>query len=682
MAQMSVVRCSGEKYDSLICILKVSGSFHTLYSPLFSHLLMAMAMNPENMSYDDFKEIVDGLCCRAIPPLVMPEVPPGCFTLASFPMVEMENENNHVVHFFDIIADHPGEIDYFALSTAYKNACERKDLELLPEPFGLKGKCPNDTTIQIVLLKQADGKTTILKHLSFPEKIKTPMLMKMIFGIPFKPRFMAANPKVGRKILQYCLENLGGRAFTCFDLTSQATRKAANKSNISLEDKDDAEIDQGFDHILRKAPRTTSEMQQLRWQTKELRCKDSPIFGWPPALVTQALRHVSSDGALARKEVAWPIPLTSDYYEPSILQILEKIWDFDQSALILLGEPGCGKSPLGRSILMAQARHNQSRFNLDGQVCVRCTPELDFLRGEPGSVLMGDFLDDTSLNILDMKLVKAFLDVGLYESMAWARWGASKWVQNQPRAVADNTYDAELELPYDFLDHVTFENFYKLVRPAFKDSASRAHMDAIFKRAAFILSTKTHVYYRAAGINTNPVYRIAIFPEGFLTEAGRHLYGEYKAGQKELPPRFEEQVFKEQEWVSLLMENRFKERKANKNEEQMRHGIRAQVFGDKPPSKEDALEIVENRQSNRAAVKREIFEENQASFFKRAKTFSHLISQEPGACIDLDSDSDKENGTSASSMPPKLGPQNPEWDIGPGDEEGLGHGGDLFEDEE
>ena len=387
---------------------------------------MAIAMNPENMSYDDFKEIMDGLCCRAIPPLVMPEVPPGCFTLASFPMVEMENENNHVVHFFDIIADHPGEIDYFALSTAYKNACERKDLELLPEPFGLKGKCPNDTTIQIVLLKQADGKTTILKHLSFPEKIKTPMLMKMIFGIPFKPRFMAANPKVGRKILQYCLENLGGRAFTCFDLTSQATRKAANKSNIPFEDKDGAEIDQGFDHILRKAPRTTSEMQQLRWQTKELRCKDSPIFGWPPALVTQALRHVSSDGALARKEVAWPIPLTSDYYEPSILQILEKIWDFDQSALILLGEPGCGKSPLGRSILMAQARHNQSRFNLDGQVCVRCTPELDFLRGEPGSVLMGDFLDDTSLNILDMKLVKAFLDVGLYESMGLGKMGCKQ----------------------------------------------------------------------------------------------------------------------------------------------------------------------------------------------------------------------------------------------------------------
>jgi hypothetical protein len=158
--------------------------------------------------------------------------------------------------------------------------------------------------------------------------------------------------------------------------------------------------------------------------------------------------------------------------------------------------------------------------------------------------------DDTSLSILDMKLVKAFLDVGLYESMAWARWGASKWVQNQPRAVADNTYDADLDLPDHFLDHITFETFYKLVRPAFKESASRAHMDAVFKRAAFIVNTKDHIYYRPAGINLNPVHRIPILPEGFLTEAGRQVYGNYKSGNKDMPENFEEELQKEQASVS------------------------------------------------------------------------------------------------------------------------------------
>ena len=86
-------------------------------------------------------------------------------------------------------------------------------------------------------------------------------------------------------------------------------------------------------------------------------------------------------------------------------------------------------------------------------------------------------------------------------------------MQNQARAVADNAYDDGLDIPHDFFDCITFENFYKMVRPAFKESASRAHMDAVFKRGAFIANTKSHVYYRPAGINTDYVYRISVLPD-------------------------------------------------------------------------------------------------------------------------------------------------------------------------
>lgn len=139
----------------------------------------------------------------------------------------------------------------------------------------------------MVLLKQPDEKITILKHLSFPEKIKVQMLKKLVYGSPFKLQFMP-----------YCLENLGGCAFTCFDLRSQGIIEAQRRN---FEQKDHEEIDQGFDHILRKAQRSTCEMAQFKWQTKELRNKDSPIFGWPCALVSQALRSVVSENAIARK---------------------------------------------------------------------------------------------------------------------------------------------------------------------------------------------------------------------------------------------------------------------------------------------------------------------------------------------------------------------------------------------
>ena len=641
-----------------------------------------MAIEAENMTLNDFKEVVEGLTCRSIPPIVMPEVPMGSFNLTTFPMQEVEDSDNHAVHYIDIIKGHPDDIDYAALTTAYKQACDQKDMQLLPQPFCLKTAPPKESTIQIVILKEEDGTVTIFKHLSFPEKMKICLLKRMVFGEAYKPLFMNTVPKVARKILQYCLENLGGRSFRCFELMSQAMRKPAKATAIPFEDKEDDEIDQGFDHIMQKAPRSSSEMAQLKWQTKELRNKSSPIFGWPIQLVAQALRNLSSDGALARKEYHWPIPLTPKYYELDVLKALEHVWDFDQSAFIMLGEPGSGKSPLGRSVLMAQVRHNQTRFNLQGQPCIRCTPELDFLRGEPGSALMGDFLDDTSLNLLDMKLVKAFLDVGLYESMAWARWGASKWVQNEPRAVADNTYDGDVQLPPDFVREIKFIDFFNMVRPAFKDSATRAHMDAVFKRASFFLNSCTHLYFRAAGINDNHVHRLPMPSEGFLTEAGRKLYGEYKSGSKDPPSGLEEEIRKEQEWISIIMNKKIEERKKNKQEEETRLRIRQALFQEKTPEPDSAISTLEAERAQSVHIKREREEEEKNTAFKKAKAWSIQLAAGHG-CVDLDPDDDNDkektppqaSHTGRASLPEAL--ENPDWPVDDADEDALGHGGGL-----
>ena len=165
----------------------------------------------------------------------------------------------------------------------------------------------------------------------------------------------------------------------------------------------------------------------------------------------QALRQLSAEGALARKEYAWPLPLTPVFFHTWLLEILEEIWNFDLSALVMLGEPACGKSPLGRSVLMAQRRFNQKKFNIAGERSIRCSPEIVFLRGEAGTVIMGDFLDDPCTKSLGLKALKSLLDVGLYESMSWARWGAVKWAQNEPRALAANAYEAGVDEGESFI---------------------------------------------------------------------------------------------------------------------------------------------------------------------------------------------------------------------------------------
>ena len=348
-----------------------------------------MPLEAEDMTYDDLKEVTEGLTLRSIPASVSPELPRSSFEWDAFPKDDFNTSESPMVHFYDIIFGYENAIDFDALGKAYKNACDRHGLQLLPDPFGLKKQVSPDTRMQIVILKDTDSNHAILKHMTCPEKVKPNMVRSLVYGTPYRAKWMTQNPKVGRKVLHYCLEGLGGRQFKCFELSSAATRKPAKAG--AFEDKDDDEIDAGFDYILKYGPRFASENAQLRWQTKNTRKVDSPIYGWPTALVDKDLRNLSTDGALARKEFNWPIPLTIPYYQPWLTKILEEMWDFDQSALLLLGEAGVGKSPWGRSILIAQARHNKTRFKAEGSPCIRCTPEIDFLRGEPGSILMGDF---------------------------------------------------------------------------------------------------------------------------------------------------------------------------------------------------------------------------------------------------------------------------------------------------
>ena len=208
----------------------------------------------------------------------------------------------------------------------------------------------------------------------------------------------------------------------------------------------------------------------------------------PQGLVQQALRQLSAEGALVRKEYAWPLALTPVFFHTWLLEILEEIWNFDLSALVMLGEPACGKSPLGRSVLMAQCRFNRKKFNVAGEPSIRCSPEIDFLRG------VGDCLDDPCAQSLGLKALKSLLDVDLYESMSWACWGAVKWVQNQPRALAANAYEAGVDEGESFMSTLKFPVFWEMVRPCPCKEATKADVDAILKRATFLVNTKEFVY--------------------------------------------------------------------------------------------------------------------------------------------------------------------------------------------
>ena len=64
----------------------------------------AMAVHPDDMDYDAFKSLCDGLVCRALSsPVVTVEQHPGGFTSANFPATECSANDNAGVHFFDVV---------------------------------------------------------------------------------------------------------------------------------------------------------------------------------------------------------------------------------------------------------------------------------------------------------------------------------------------------------------------------------------------------------------------------------------------------------------------------------------------------------------------------------------------------------------------------------------------------
>jgi len=164
-----------------------------------------MAIEAENLSFDNLKEIVDGLTCRNVSPVVTAEQPRGSFDLACFSKDDLNMCENPVVHFFDLIMDYQEEIDFHALGRTYKDAIEKQDLQIMPASFGLKSQVPSNVQFQMVILKDNDGHYAILKHLAFPDRIKLPMVRNLVYGTPYRAKWM--NP-VNRTAPQETLETL------------------------------------------------------------------------------------------------------------------------------------------------------------------------------------------------------------------------------------------------------------------------------------------------------------------------------------------------------------------------------------------------------------------------------------------------------------------------------------------
>ena len=434
----------------------------------------------ENLGYEDMKEAAEGFHLK---PYGKPEavrVQLGGFYPEILPMQAADPPYNPTKHLVDKVTGHRGDVDRDELASAIAKASEDGKWQDLPGKFGFKPGMPAKVEVQMALFTEADGSTTIVKHAYFPNGIAPAVFKQLCHGTMH--RLIFAHPKIGVKVWQYALSHLKGHHIFTRYLTPEGSRGTSATDNI-MRSLTDEQIDAGFDYLKdpKNRPVSTRPFDVLRWTTHALSPgnSDSPIAGWSPPLVKEAIRLLSAEGSLAQPRTKFGLVFPT-HYQQWLVDVLEHVWDPEQKAITFLGEPQAGKSPAGRSLLMGCTRHNKRKYDLAGEPSIRVAADIDFLRGQEGHLLMGDMLDDGDCNDQAVKKLKSLLDVNEMEMLVWARWGAVKWKKGQPRAVADNKYAAMVVPEHD--RSITHEQFLKAVRPAIDDKASPADVHAILKR--------------------------------------------------------------------------------------------------------------------------------------------------------------------------------------------------------
>ena len=115
----------------------------------------------------------------------------------------------------------------------------------------------------------------------------------------------------------------------------------------------------------------------------------------------------------------------------------------------------------------------------------------------------------------------------------------------------------------------------------------------------------------------------------FLTSEAKEIYGTFKSNNKCFPPGFDEEVAKEQVWLSMVMKKKVDNRSPGAQDLARMRGA---LWGEQNKNT-SCLEAAERR----IAVKKEIFEDLSHDVVKRAKIWSQEL-RATHKVIDLESD--------------------------------------------
>ena len=159
------------------------------------------------------------------------------------------------------------------------------------------------------------------------------------------------------------------------------------------------EIDTAFAYIRKKGPRSNKGSQQAIFILKQLNSPASPCFRMSRADIQGAISDIRNEQVHAETTNYYPLCYSdlSPWAQKTIKRMIPSLL---KKGSLLVGEPGWAKTPVLTILSMAMSRYHKRRlkkeFSQFGQC--RTTPDLDFLKNEPGVLDIPVIFDDGDLS--------------------------------------------------------------------------------------------------------------------------------------------------------------------------------------------------------------------------------------------------------------------------------------------
>ena len=323
-----------------------------------------VSVDASNITLEDAIQATEFMSMRDLPEHVyVGPMPLGSVLLTDLPRKDLDPASNNLKHVLDVVLDIPAAaVDLSTIKAIFREKAWKE----LPDFMQMKERPVFECVCQYFFLPQSDDQTCMLKHIYIcSDKVKGSQAARLLQGRGYEIMWGNHNKKNARKGFQWLLEQLGGSQFRLYSLGTD--RKPSKTKGPEPEDA-------GWNYIMEEGEMDKGDLKQLRWIHQEINRIDSPIHGWSEKLVQRALDSLANDGCVAK--LCERYDLTMRDVEPDLLPVLEVVVpQLRNHSLWLLGEPGKGKTPLGRIIAMMFSRYHGG----DGRF--RSTCDLDFFRG-------------------------------------------------------------------------------------------------------------------------------------------------------------------------------------------------------------------------------------------------------------------------------------------------------------